>query len=369
MKKAIALILALVMVFALCACGSSAPAPAPEAPAAPAEAPAEETPAEEAPAEVKDTKVYEFNMSCHESATSGQAMAIEPWVKALDEASDGRIKVTVYYGAALAAPNEELAMVENGAIDLCWNTTTIISDRFKANNVMGLPMLTGYTESINGTKAIQDLYNECEAVHDEFDFIHLVALHATSLNPLSTSFEITKPEDLNGLRVRTTNPCCINFLENLGCVPTSFTVADSYENMSKHVVDGLLNDWTNMSANKIWEVAPYTCNISAGFATGFVAMNLDSYNSMSDEVRAIFDEVSADLGMALGEQFENNNVNGPSKSEEAGGKVYLPDDTTMAYMKEAAQKTWDWWVASMNEQGYDAQGLLDKALEVLARYN
>jgi len=369
-KMVPSLALALIMAMTLAACGEGSGTPAANAGSATDSAPA-------AAAENIGTsgKVYELNMACHDPSTAGQAAVLDQWVAGLEEASGGRLKITIYYGGSLGGPRDEVNLVETGAVDLCWNATAHNPNRFNTAEALCLPMI-GIENGMQGTAALLDLYEDVPEIKEEFSIFKTVAVHLNALVPISTNKKLESAPDFSGLRLRTGVPYAIQWLEQMGANGMSFAISDSYENISKNVADGLLNDWNNLNANKLYEVVDYVLDINVGAPIGFVAMNWDTYNSLPSDLQELIDGTFKELSFDLAEAFANGRIAGLDMALEYNTEVYTPSAELEASMLEAAETVKSNWLATLREAGVNGketlqilQQKLEKYAEEYASYN
>jgi TRAP-type C4-dicarboxylate transport system substrate-binding protein len=351
----------LIIVASVTACGgspsnSTAPPESGEATAGDAATPAD------------DGTVYEFNFTHQDPATTKMAPVFDQWCKDLEANSNGRIKVTMYYGGTLAGPTEALNMVEQGSVDLCWNAISHNPGRFEISEIMSLPYV-GIDNPMLATVVYNELYNEVPEIKSEWNMVHVLAMNQNANNPISTrDVKLDDPKKFEGLRIRSTLQPAITLFTELGASPMSFSITDSYENISKNVADGLLNDWHNLEAQNLWEVCKYTLDVNAGPGFGFVAMNPDSYNSMPEDLRQIFDDTSKGLDMKLAEVMANCRQSYAEVAAANGVEIYKPNEAVDTAMSAAAEKSKQAWIDTVAAKGFDGEALLATLTEKCDKY-
>jgi TRAP-type C4-dicarboxylate transport system substrate-binding protein len=363
--KAVIVLFAMAFASGITACGGSSSSST----APPADS---EATADSAAAPADDGKVYEFNFTHQDPATTRMAPVFDQWCKDLEANSNGRVKVTMYYGGTLAGPNEAVNMVEQGSVDMCWNANGHNPGRFDISEIMTLPY-NGVDNPVLGTIVLNELYSEVPEIQDEWSKIdaRVVALFQNANQPISTrDVKIDDPKKFDGLRIRTATPAVIALLKELGASPMSFAITDSYENISKNVADGLVNDWHNLDAQNLWEVVKYTLDINAGPAFGFVLINHDSYNSMPPDLQKIFDDTSANLAFDLAEVMADCLPLYKEKAVAQGNcDIYKPNDEIDAFLRASADNVISDWVTTISDtKGVDGEALMVLQQEKLDKY-
>ena len=156
MKKYLVIMLIVAMVFALCACGGGS----------------------NEPANTDDDTVYTLTLTTHDTNTAPAAVAITEWADRLREESNGRLDINVQYNGTLAGMGDAVAMTAQGGVDMCWNTVSINTNFCPLSEITNYPGVKVYN-SLQGTEAMINLYNNYECIRNEFDSmgIKLLALH------------------------------------------------------------------------------------------------------------------------------------------------------------------------------------------------
>ena len=85
-------------------------------------------------------------------------------------------------------------------------------------------------------------------------------------------------------------------VEALGGVPVQMPVTEMYTGLSTGTIDATTATYNNITPPwNFWDVAPYlVTNVPVQHAVFFVAMNMERYLSLSDEHRAIIDDLAGE---------------------------------------------------------------------------
>lgn len=312
-------------------------------------------------------KVYEFNFACHDSSKVAFATALNQWVEDLKTASNGKIQVTIFYGGSLAAKKDEVNLLESGSIDMAWIGVNSTAGRTPGTEVFYLPYL-GSTNPLQHTAALLDVYNNMDTVKNEWNMFHMLALHANGMVPISTtSKKIETLEDIKGVRLRTGVANLVTFLKYLKAVPTAFSPMESYENLSKNVVDGVCDDWTLIDGQNLREVLKYIMDVAIMTPLGAVVMNKEAYEDLPADLQKILDDTSKDLSFKMSATFNDTTSKAVAEAKAAGVEIYDPSSELLAAFKEAAQYTKDQWIADMAKKGRDGQAIYDAAVAAIER--
>ncbi|MEW5921909.1 MAG: TRAP transporter substrate-binding protein [Bacillota bacterium] len=333
LKKLVLVGLALVMVLALAGCAAKT-APAPNEAPAPAPAPAGK-------AQIKFS-------TWHVPASAECTTVWEPMLKELEARSNGRITTTPYFGGALGPGPDHYDIVADGLSDMGYFTATWTPGRFPLSDVLSMPVFVG------GKEVAVDIGNAMyeKILHREFQDVKLLNLNGC----IQAYFWTTKPvrtlEDVKGLRMRSPGGLQTYMIQALGAEPVFMPLGDVYLSMETGVIDGIVTCPQLYYAFKLYEVADHAVVASFGCVTEGVAMNLDSWNSMPDDLKVIVEDVVSNPFRLTG-GLNVDAINGIMKKlADAGVNFYeLPaaeaDRWNAIFAEEVVKK----WVDQMEAKG------------------
>lgn len=249
MKRKLALLLAVIMVFALLTgCGE---APAEEAPGE--EAPAEEAPAEEKPAEPELVLRYAENQPQDYPTTQ----AAYKFAEMVNEKTNGRIKIEVYYGAQLGDEKTVIEQLQFGGIDFTRVSLSPLAEFNKSLDVLQMPYL--YADAEQMWRVLDG------EIGDEF----LAGMKGTGMEGLSwfdagarnfynSQHEIKTIEDMKGLKIRVQeSELMMDMVKALGAEPTPMAYGEVYSSLQTGIIDGAENNWPSYESTSHYEVAQY----------------------------------------------------------------------------------------------------------------
>lgn len=358
MKRVLACILALVMLFTLAACGSSSSGSTNSGSSSDSGSASAAT-SDSGSSAASDDTVYELIVQNHDPSSSICAQFIEDWEALVTEASDGRIQFVNYHGGSLGGATETVDMVLNGQADIGWTSSSINVGRMPTSDGIALPML-GFEDTNEAAAVMWYMYENHDYISDEWADYYVIECSAACDVPFTTTKKkVESASDFKGLRMRCVVPGVSYMLQELGCVPMSITISDTYENLEKSVADGCMNDWHNIMAFSLWDVLGYAMDANVSFANQALIMNQAKYDSLPADLQAVIDEYSGEFAAAMaGEYWESSITKSMAIAEESGVEIYEPNDEVSAAMNAAAAVAWDKWAADMDADGYDGSQIV-----------
>jgi TRAP-type C4-dicarboxylate transport system substrate-binding protein len=348
LRKLIPLLIAILVICSIIfvSCAAPAPAPAPKTTPAPAPAPTA------APVEFK------FNIQAPGAAQPSVYEPTERYVKDVAAKTQGRVKVTVFYNFGLAPGPETFDATIKGICDLGESNTGYTPGRFPYFDATILPI--GYPNSYVESRTMMDFYDKYKP--KEFD--EVVALDFISPPPFwigTVNKAVRGLDDLKGLQVRVTSKSAADLFTLLGAAPRVVPISDTYELLSKGVMDGVIAGPEAFPGFKFNEVCKYFTDISA-VAMGncsYLVANKQTFAKLSPQDQQIMRDSSKAFGIDRALTWDKVNDQEIANFKKMAGKeaIYLPD-AEITKMKAIAQKVADDWVTSSTAKGVPAAELV-----------
>ncbi|MDR2486606.1 MAG: TRAP transporter substrate-binding protein [Clostridiales Family XIII bacterium] len=332
----------------------------------------EGTQGEDAAAAGAEGQTIELVVQNHDPAGSICGQYIEAWGSLVEKACEGlpsgnKVKFVYYHGGSLGGAPDSLDMVRNGTADLAWSAIGIYSGQFPVSEGLMLPLLEA-KNARDGSAAAMAMLKASPEMQKEFEDFYLIQISACSYHAMElTKKNVQTIADCKGLRIRTPGATVNPFLEGIGAVPTQIPTPETYESLQKNVVDGCVNDWHNVAANKLNELTKYIVDYPFFISPIFMVMNKDKYGSLPDDVRAVFDEYSGDYASVMAGKFWDTTrswvIDNP-----LGAEIYVPNEAFVQGLAPAAQNAYDAYAKSLDGIGLDGQKILKQWQDICAEY-
>ncbi|MCI0500086.1 MAG: TRAP transporter substrate-binding protein DctP [Planctomycetales bacterium] len=289
MKRTIALALCALVIMALgmggCTKKTEPAAPSQEQPAPPA------TPAQEPaqPVAAPSEAAIKLSYSIFFPPTHIQCKTAETWAEEIKKRTNGKVEITLYPGGTLTKAPQVYEGVVNGVSDIGMSCFAYTPGQFPLLEGLDLPL--GYPTGTAATQIANEMiakYNPAEIAN-----VHLLYVHAHGPGLLASKKPVAKLEDLKGLKVRTTG-LSTKIVECLGGAPVGMSQPETYEALSKGVVDATLCPIETLKGWKQGEVISYvTDSTCIGYTTAmFVVMNSKKWEALPPDIQQIFNDVN-----------------------------------------------------------------------------
>ncbi|MEM8789405.1 MAG: TRAP transporter substrate-binding protein [Pseudomonadota bacterium] len=295
------------------------------------------------------------------------AQMLVPLAERLSERSDGRLQVELFSSMSLGGrPGDLYDQAADGAVDVVLTLPGYTAGRFPQAEVFELPFIM--QDSVATSKAFWDLI-ENDLQDGEFADVQVLTGWVHGPGVIHSRDPITKLEDLQGMELRGPTRLVTDLLGELGASPVGMPLPQIPENLSKGVITGAVVPWEVTPSIKLAELVSNHTQLGgdrALYTAVFVlAMNIDAYDAMPEDLRAILDEETGKaLAETAGEVMVNADAFGLSVAE--NNNIVTLEEGEVARWIEAAQPVYDRWVSAAGDAGFDGAATIEKARSLIA---
>lgn len=293
---------------------------------------------------------------------------IQPWSEAIEEATDGQVKITSYPNETLGQSDAIYEGVVTGISEMGLSCFSYTRGRFPVLEAFELPGVnyrTSQAASRVAWEGIQTLNPE------EIQDTKLMMVFATGPGDLFTTVPVETLEDLQGLDVRATG-LSAQTLETLGAVPSAMPQADTYEALSKGVVQGnlspveVLQGWRHAEVTDYLTLTPFIYN-----TLFFITMNIDEWNALSPEIQETIEEINEKFfdEVAAGLWDMQNDEAIEWAVEEMGQEVIELSEEEANKWIELIQPIQDDFIDKMDKNGFDGEEIMDTVKDLADKYD
>ena len=315
-------------------------------------------------AETIELKLAHFFPSTHPAETE----LIQPWAQAIEEATNGKVKITSYPGQTLLKADAVYDGVVDGVADMGLSCFAYTRGQFPVLEAFELPGIT-YKNSKVASKVAWEGVKKLNP--EEIQDTKLMMILTTGPGDLFTKVPVHNLEDVQGLTIRAT-VLSAKTLEQIGATPVAMPQSEAYEALSKGVVQGNLGPVEVLKGWKNAEVTDYVTQTPFLYNTlFFVTMNIDQWNSLSSDIQQAIEEVNKEylekVAMGLWDK-QNEEALNYAVEEEGMEVITLPDEEAEQWI-ELVEPIQQDFVARMNEKGLEGETILSTVKQLAEKYN
>jgi len=293
---------------------------------------------------------------------------LDQWTKDVEQATKGRVKITIYPGGALSTAVQLYDTVRTGVADLAWFLQGYTPGKFPLTSVVELPFMA--SSSKQGSPALWEVYENSPEMQAEYGGVKVLSMWVVDPGQLMTSRKVVRNlEDVKGLKIRIGSDTTKATAEVLGAVPILMAINELYDSLQKGVVDGTL---LGTSAIRTFKLQ----NLLKGLTIGnfFVnahalGINKNSWAKIpAEDQKIIMDLAGLRLAKITGLKFDSEGQVGYDDAKAAGVEIVQLPPAEMSRWTGAVAGIYQQWIADMKAKGLPGQQLYDKTREILKKY-
>ena len=284
---------------------------------------------------------------------------IAPWKKAVEKASNGRIKVR-FPAASLASSRKQWSMLTSGIADVTVSSISWIRKKVLLTHIASLPFMAPSAKG--ASVALWRTHLKFFDKANEYKGVKLLSLFGTSGSQLHNNKRaIRRIEDFRGLKVRTSAGTGVKVFKALGATPVAIPGPKIFENFSKGVVDGVATPYVAVGAFKIVRYVKYTTDVPGSFYSTifYVAMNQKKWDALSKADKTVIMEASGErLARTSGKAWDAGAAGVIKKLKKAGAKIDRASPALVAAIKKRVGFAEKDWIKQAAKRGVDGKAAL-----------
>jgi tripartite ATP-independent transporter DctP family solute receptor len=286
-----------------------------------------------------DGKVYTLKMSTQLNETHPMVDGFKELAKRVDEKTNGKLKIEVYPSAQLGSDEDVIEQAIQGVNVAVLTDGGRMANYVKEMGIIGMPYFAdGYEDILKVTQS--DTFKEWEEQLVKENGIRVLSFNwYDGARHFLTNKPVTKPADLNGLRIRTPGaPVWSESIKAMGATPVSMPWTEVYQAMQQKAIDGAEGQYTATYTSRLYEVLKYIDKTSHFQLVNGIIVGEKWFSTLPEEYQKILLEETKDVAaenaqlvMKLSDEYEKKMV-------EKGMKVVNVDINAF---KAAADKAYD----------------------------
>lgn len=315
-------------------------------------------------------KVIELKMGIEHGTKAGKYLRGHvPWTEAVEKATNGKVKVTIYPSNSLSKSRERVDATIDGIMDIGWLAVVHFPNRFPLTEILQMPGL-GFADGETASKVSWNIYKKFPEIQAEWKDVKVLFFHALAPMVLgSADKRVTKVEDVKGMKLRAAGKAATALYKAAGASPTYIPAPDIYLSMERGVVDGAVIGWEAIRSFGVDKVSDYTIPVYAHPSVLFaVIMNKEKWNSLPPDIQKEIESVCGDFAAELYGKGDDVSAELTKKGVLELGKEILEwdpgeNEKWMVLAKEISDSE----ITILEEKGLPARNVYDEIVRQLAQ--
>lgn len=291
------------------------------------------------------------------------AKGIHPWGKKIEEATNGRVKITFFGGESMAKAPDHYDLVLQGTADIVWTDPNHVPGAFPLSESVAMPFLFPDAEVCSAV--MWEVYNKYLKDAD-FSKIKLLWTFSIGMNDFHSKKPVKTMADLKGLKLASMAPAHSKTIKALGASGVFMIEPEVYTAMERGMLDGRFFNWEGCFVWKNFEVTKYRIqDINIFTMPNVIMMNKKKWNSLPDDIKKIIDaESGLKYSRFMGKMMQAENDHFMQVIKDYDKKVGNPptmkiSDAELAKWKKATEPVIEEWIAKHEKKGRPAKAMID----------
>lgn len=295
-------------------------------------------------ADSKETITLKYNVSFQAPLWDWDPKykSTEEFAKLVEERTNGRVKIELYYANQLAGQVESLDALSRGTFDIQNATPSAWASKVPEGSFAALPYGWMGEEHLAHLLRETDVGKLYEESLDEYGVKVLSYWYSGATGYLSKK-PIATPEDFKGLIFNTTDATQQEYYEKMGAGIAGVPFAEYYEGLLRGTIDTVLFPYNALETYKLAEVVEsITVPGSVMPAFGLVAFSKSSWEKLPADIQEIIAETALEMEQAGIEGSKELTKLGIQYAETQGLEVvHLTQENYEKFLKLGQELVWD----------------------------
>jgi len=293
---------------------------------------------------------------------------IVPWIKEVEAATHGNVKIRILAKAAGKAP-AHFDLAKDGQVDITYGVHGYQPGRFQLTKAVEMPFLGDSAEAMS--VAYWRIYKKDMEQYNEHRGVKVLGLFTHGPGEIyNAKRPIEKLSDLHGLKIRVGGGVINDVAKAIGVTALLKPAPKSYELMSNGVADGVFFPKESIKSFKLSKLVRYATLVPGGLynTSFFLVMNPKKFASLSKADQAAIEKVSGEnFSHIAGKGWDNADIAGVAAMKADGVKVITASPALISEIKSRTRGIEAKWVAQLKSKGIDGAKIMsDLRAEIAA---
>jgi TRAP-type C4-dicarboxylate transport system substrate-binding protein len=281
------------------------------------------------------------------------------------EKSQGRIKITPYFGETLLKMAEVFRGVQSGVADMAYWAVGSLGSPEKLSTVMRLPF-NGIKSMETGTTVTEKLFRTSPEIMAEYKGIEALGFRMMPLYQLHTVKKpVHVPADMKGMKVIASGGWA-EFAKLIDAAPVALGIGDWYLSLERGLVEAQFVHFPAAYVFKVLDLDKHHTMIGSSSVPDCILINKNTWDSLSPDLQKVVRDAI---------QWRTAEITTFDAGEEAraidyvkkrGNSIYYPTPDEMKAWYESAKPLHEAWIARYEKEGLPARKIYERLNQILS---
>jgi len=206
-----------------------------------------------------------------------------PWEEMVTERTQGRIRWEHYVDGLLHGALDGFKAVASGITDYTHAYATYLPGSFHLTHGLQLPFL--FPTPAVAALVSEELYPAY--LKDEYERMGVYLAHcdATTAYDIISMTPVRTPEDIRGLKVRSTGGLMAEIIREVGAIPVVIAASETYTAFQRGIIDAVALGGPDMAAYRLYEIGRYYLRIGLTHTILQYCLSPRTFDALPDDLR------------------------------------------------------------------------------------
>ena len=302
-----------------------------------------------------------------------------PWVAALEDyfvknvservsaETNYEIEWIKSYGGSVISLGNELQGIQDGLVDIGCTILVFEAARLPLQDmVYSIPF--SCSDPLIAAETIKQMYAEFPEFTTDYETNYnqkFLGIGVSDPYGFFSTTQVSSLDDVSGMKIGAAG-INLSWIEGSGAVGVQTSLNDTYQNLQTNVCQATIQPTRSCINLKVYEVAPYYLDAQFNVLPfNSITINLDTWNTLPEEVQTILTEV--------GEGYLDYEAEYINQIHEEDLATLEAEGCTVTTLSREEQERWAAslpdivhdLVVSLNDAGYDGETIVSRYFEIL----
>ncbi len=309
------------------------------------------------------------------SSHTVQAAGMDHFAKAVEESSNGEVRVTIHAGGVMANGPATLAAIQRSTVDAGLVVPAWVTSQLPSTETLSQFQIAASDPRVAAGAANEFFLRHCPECLEENRRHNALPLayYGSSTYHFICRRPLDSLDDLAGKRVRATSAPLVNWVEQFNATVVAVPTADIYQAMQRGQADCTAGPLAYFRTLNLREVSRWASDLEFGsyYGATIMTVNTRTWDRMSDAQRAAVTDNLAALVRNVVEGYMRDADNSREQAVEAGVNFASVTDADREKLENHIDREFDRVLQVAKDRGVfgdDPAEMLNRFLATLEKW-
>jgi TRAP-type C4-dicarboxylate transport system substrate-binding protein len=292
-----------------------------------------------------------------------------PWEEMVTERTRGRIRWEHYVDALLHGALDGFKAIEAGVTDYTHGYATYQPGSFHLTHGLQLPFL--FPNPGVASLVSEELYPTYWKNEYERMGAYLAHCDATTAYDIIAKVPVRTPEDIRGMKVRSTGGLMAEIIREVGAIPVVIAAAETYTAFQRGIIDAVALGGPDMAAYRLYETGRYYLQIGLTHTILQYALSPRAFDALPDDLRVELYNLYRFRGQIAHRNYYGGGAltSALERLDGGGVEIMIPTDDERQAWVDAARPLEHRFIEENEARGLPAEAFVREARLRAASYD